>query len=251
MIIKCKNCGKELTKNQIIKKNVYCCKGCGTSWRQKSHDPDIFQIKNTDVLYYLLGLIFTDGNLDKDEKRITLSLTQKDVIDYLYPYFCDINKRKIYQYQPHNCENASICYTIINTNQETINKLKKMSLQSANSTTKTFPLIPLKHMSSFLRGVFDGDGCIFNSCKYKDTYYKKISITCGSKNFSEQLIQELTNLGIHSTLVLDSRRKHNANKTYYICINSQQDVWKFYSYIYTDANIFMNYKKQRFDKNIV
>lgn len=42
-----------------------------------AHDPNIFEIKDKDILYYLLGLIFTDGNLDVLETRVTLSLTQK------------------------------------------------------------------------------------------------------------------------------------------------------------------------------
>ena len=165
-IYNCINCGKNLNEKQIYKRNHFCCKGCAFSYRQKSHDPDIFNITNKDVLYYLLGLIFTDGNLDKLSSRITLSLTQKDVIQKLYPYFCDTTKRKIYEYQPHNCKNANRSYTIINTNSDTIQKLKDMSLTPCNSATKDFPDIPLEYTSSFLRGVFDGDGSITAPLSY-------------------------------------------------------------------------------------
>lgn len=82
----CLNCGKPLTHTQILKGIKCCCKGCATSFRQKAHDPDIFLIENDDLLYYLLGLIFTDGNLDKYEKRVTLTLTQNIIAfkEYIY-----------------------------------------------------------------------------------------------------------------------------------------------------------------------
>ena len=244
---KCLNCNKELTNIQILKKNQFCSKGCATSYRQKAHDPNIFEIQDMDILYYLLGLIFTDGNLDVEETRITLSLTQKDVIDYLYFYFCDIHKRKVYEYQPHNCKNANKTYTIINTNPETISILKSMSLTPNNSATKKFPEIPKEYMPAFLRGVFDGDGCIFISNTYKGKRYKKVCITCASEIFTNKLVQTLSLFDLHPTVVIDSRRKNNVIKTYYVYLNRQEEIKQFYNIIYSNANLFIEYKRQRFE----
>lgn len=244
---KCLKCGRCLTSKQISKKNKFCCHGCATSYRQMAHDPNIFEIKDKDILYYLLGLIFTDGNLDAFETRVTLSLTQKEVIEYLYPYFCDVAKRKIYEYQPQNCKNAHCSYTIINTNLETINELKKMSLTPKNSSDKQFPNIPLSYISSFLRGVFDGDGCIFNNInKAINKKYQKITITCASEKFVDGLVDILNYIGLTPTVVMDSRRKNNEIKTYYVCLNRQCDVRYFFNFIYKDAQIYINYKKQKF-----
>lgn len=243
----CLNCNKQLSLLQIKNKRIFCCKGCSVSYRQKAHDPDLFCMKNKDMLYYVLGLIFTDGNLDKTETKITLSLTQKDIIDAIYPYFCDITKRRIYQYQPKNCKNANIIYTIINTNKDTINTLKQMSLTSCNSTTKDFPDIPFEYMNSFLRGMFDGDGCVFTTHTYKSKKYKKVGFSCASLLFVNKFINFLKNLGFHPTVVLDSRRKNNAIKTYYIFLNRQKEIKQFYKYIYSDACIYMQYKRQRFE----
>lgn len=246
-ITHCRNCGKHLTKIQISKRGQFCCHGCATSYRQSAHDPNIFEIENKDILYYLLGLIFTDGNLDKDESRITLSLTQQEIIDKLYPYFCDTLSRKIYEYQPKNCKNANKSYTIINTNKNTIQKLKDMSLTSNNSTTKDFPNIPIEYTPAFLRGIFDGDGCIVDAQNYKDKKYKRVSITCASLIFVEKLTQLLKTFELTPTIVIDSRRKDKQIKTYYVCLNRQNDINWFYNYIYNNATIYIKYKRQRFE----
>lgn len=87
--------------------------------KRKAHDPDLSKIEDLDLKFYILGLIITDGNIDKTNSKITLSLTNQKIIEKIYPYFCDINKRKIYKYKPKN-KNAQMSYTIINTNKNSI-----------------------------------------------------------------------------------------------------------------------------------
>lgn len=246
-ITNCLNCNKPLNKKQISKKGHFCCPGCATSYRQKAHDPDIFEIENKDILYYLLGLIFTDGNLDKEESRITLSLTQENVIRTLYPYFCDTQKRKVYEYTPKNCQNANTCYTILNTNTATISRLKLMTMTPCNTATKNFPDFPIKNVGAFLRGVFDGDGCVTISMIKYGKAYKRISITCAAPVFKDKLVMLLELLGLHPTVVIDSRRKDNEVKTYYICLNKQDEIKQFHDIIYNDAEIWFDYKRQKFE----
>lgn len=237
----CLKCNKQLTKKQIGKRNMFCSKGCATSYRQTAHDPDIFQIKDKDILYYLLGLIFTDGNLNKEENRITLSLTQKDIITFLYPYFCDTNKRKIYEYQPKGSVNYNKMYTIINSNADVIQQMKLLSFTPHNSTTKTFPNINKEYLPAFLRGVFDGDGCVILDRQK----YKRITIACASDFFVQCLLSVLENFSLSPTLVVDSRRKNNLIKTYYVCLNKQSEIKRFAEIIYKDAKIFIKYKKDK------
>lgn len=197
-------------------------------------------------MYYILGLIFTDGNLNKGENKITLSLTQKDVIEKIYPYFCS-KSRKIYEYKP-KYKNAKNIYTIINTNKNAILKLKELSLTPNNSLTKKFPNIPNDWIYSFIRGVFDGNGCIFIARRYKDKIYKKISISCGSYYFVKELYDILIRLKFNPTICIDSRTKNKKGHTlYYLCINRQKEIELFRNYIYNNANIYIKYKKQKFE----
>ena len=81
----------------MMKRGDFCSKACATSYRCSANDPDIFQIKNKHIFYYILGLIVTDGNISKDNKKLTLSLTDKQVIDQLSEYFINSKRRKIYE----------------------------------------------------------------------------------------------------------------------------------------------------------
>lgn len=239
----CINCGKQLTVKQIQKGNKFCCKGCATAYRCKAHDPDIFLIKDQDVLYYFIGLIFSDGNLDKNSSRITLGFIDKEFVEKIYPLFSDTKKRKIYVRQ-FKKENSF--YSIINSNSQTIEKLKQLGLSSANSTNKTMPLIPKEHFGAFMRGIFDGDGCFYISRKYKNKNYYAVSITCGSLEFTKAMMESLKEFNISTTMSIDCRKKIQKNKTYYIHIYKKESITKFKELIYKHSNMFLLRKWEKF-----
>ena len=176
----CVNCGKPLTKTQISKKNTYCSSACATSYRCRANDPDFFLVEKH-ILSYTLGLLFTDENLNKEKTRLTLSLTEKNIIEKLYPYFFNTQKRKIYSYKPSG--NSNIIYTIINSNTTSINNIINLGMTLHNTITKPFPDIKNLILSDFIRGIFDGDGCVYISNTFKNYKYYAISISAASKDF--------------------------------------------------------------------
>lgn len=212
--------------------------------RKQQQEPDFFAICNEHDLYYLLGLLFTDGNLNAEETRITLSLTNEKIIQCLYSCF-SASFRKIYQYKP-KLENANTIYTILNESKIAISKLKQMGYSSCNSINKPFPKIPDKNLGDFLRGVFDGDGCVYVSNTFKGKKYLTISITCASYDFTYGLKESLEKCGFHPTVVIDSRRKHNEIKTYYVKMNRQKEIEQFYEMIYKNSGIRNEEKYKKF-----
>lgn len=244
----CLFCGKVLSKEQIAKKNKTCSRYCAFRLKKYEHqqkEPNFFLMKDINTLFYLIGLLFTDGNLDSCKKRITLSLTEKNVIYMLFPYFSS-NDKKIYEYQPKS-ENANIIYTTINESTEAINILtNKYDFEPCNSVTKKMPNIPDEYFGDFLRGVFDGDGCVYISNKARGKKYLAISITCASQDFIYSLRGKLENLGFHPTIVIDSRRKEQKIKTYYLKRNRQQEIKNFYNLIYKNATIKNQTKYRKF-----
>ena len=148
----CLNCNNQLSDIQIKRKFKFCCKGCATSFRQAFKDPDISLLK-PEIFFYLLGLLWTDGNLSKDNKKLTFSNNDEKLIYLLKPLFCDA-KRKIYV-QNNN-------FSLINTNIEAIQKLLFYGLHPSKSYSITYPIqIPQNFNYAFIRGVFDGDGCVY------------------------------------------------------------------------------------------
>ena len=247
----CKKCGNPLSKTQISKKGVFCSRACASSYNSSAYDPDIFEIENKHILYYIIGLIVTDGNISKNNKKLTISLTDKDVIYALSQYVINAKRRKIYSQQP-KLKNASKAYTLINANPNTMQKLNEIGIMSQKTYTLKMPKIDERYVYDFLRGVFDGDGCVYISNKRYGGYYS-IAIASGSTDFSNDLMNLLTQLGYSPRLVLDSRRKNSEHKTYCIKLNKQQEVARFMENIYKYADSIMIKRKydKYYDKNMV
>ena len=233
----CKNCGKELTHIQIIKKAECCSKGCATSFRQKADDPDLFEYEDKDFLYYVLGLIWSDGNLNKEEDKITFCFKDQEFVEYLYNKICDTQKHKIYEFHKKDF----ISYGFINTNKNFINKCKKFGLVSNKSKIITYTDIPQKYQYSFIRGIFDGDGSVYVHNRYKGTNYLGVTILSANKNFLIPLQQILTNNNIESNLLLDWR-----GSVYMIKIYKKESIKNFYNFIYKNSLHFLPRKKEVF-----
>lgn len=163
----------------------------------------------------------------------------------------DKTKRKVYVYTPRT-NKASTTYTIINTNKLAINLLNNMNITSNKTYTQIFPEIPDEYIYSFLRGVFDGDGCVYVSNKKCNGYYS-ISFTTASQQFAEGLKNKLQSLGYSPTVVLDSRRKDLEFKTYCIKLNKQKEVKSFMDNVYENSfGFYISYKHDKYyNKNIV
>ena len=233
------------TSRVLLKRMRYC-------FRCAAHDPDIFEIQNKHILYYIIGLIITDGNISCDNKKITLSLTDKEIIETLAFYLIDMERRKIYVSTP-KLKNANPAYTLINTNSQSIQKLNALGIMSQKTYKTIMPQIPKLYMYDFLRGVLDGDGCIYVSSIVKGRKYFAISITTGSQQFAQDLTNILTAMGYSPTIVIDSRRKEQDHKTYYVKLNKQQEIQRFLQEIYRNANGVMIKQKYNkyYDENIV
>lgn len=245
---KCKNCNKELTKKQIAKRNVFCCRGCALSYRQLAHDPDLTNMADQHLFYYIMGLIWSDGNLNKEETRITIGLKDLSLIEILYPIFSDTSKRKIYVNQIYRNNKEFYSYVIINNNKNTIEYFKTKGLIPAKSSIIEYPSIPQEYQHDFIRGVFDGDGSVYISSKYKDKNYLGVTIVSGSKNFLIDLQKQLIFNHIECNLLKDSRPE---NHTYLLKIYKQQSIVKFFNYIYKNSSICLQRKLNIFMNNIV
>lgn len=224
---------------------VFCSKACATSYRNKINDPNFLKTDNMDLKWYLIGLIFADGCLSKQKdcsERITIVLTDRDIIDTLNPIVCP--ERKVYV-QKGRKEAHSDAYGLINTNPAVLAELKSLGLVQRKSTVINFPKV--ESPRSFIRGYFDGNGCVRKMPINKIDYgYLQISFTTGSENFAFGLKDLLEIFSYHPKLTYDNR--HHAM---YIKLHRQAEIISFRNWIYEDTNLFIKRKYNLFYGDIV
>ena len=142
---------------------------------------------------YVLGIIYTDGNLFHDpvRKMYRISISQKDreLLDKVLKLM-DCNYILRYKKQRGI---AGHLYLIDLQQKDMFHDLLELGLTSNKSLNMTFPGVPPQCTRHFIRGCWDGDGSVFVTGRGKlDANY----IT-GSIKFIERIVEELHKIGIH------------------------------------------------------
>lgn len=245
----CKYCGKSFKsykKNQIT-----CSKKCNGKLHYKeqlgkySYNDESFFNNCIDNEYkaYILGLLTADGSISCN--KISITLKDKYMIEKIRDL---VNPdRKIYEYKN--------CYSFYWNNEKDLDFLKNIGF----TVTKQYDavmckLIPEQLMNHYIRGWFDGDGCVYKSItrdkKYdipKEYAYNFVSFTTGSEIAKDELNSFFHSININSRVTLDSRSNTKTRKnTYYVKIYKKEDVIKFRDYIYNNANIMLIRKYNKF-----
>jgi hypothetical protein len=130
---------------------------------------DYFEKIDTEDKAYFLGFIIADGNIGENSNSI--SIIQKDpYILYEFKKYIEFSGDIYLPYK-----NRNIC-TINFSSSKTKNDLSKLGVFSNKTYTIKYPDIPEELQNHFIRGVFDGDGCIFIR-KIADGYQSGFTIT--------------------------------------------------------------------------
>ena len=167
-----------------------------TSWRlpvaRKNAvwtDDDYFD-EWSENMAYVLGFVAADGNVDQDLKATTIAQSH----DYGREHLEKIQKLiggNIYG-PDKNDGYRLICYS-----RPMAERLNALGLTPAKSNTLLLPAVPEALFVHFLRGVFDGDGCVSRNHKRGERPDLRASIASGSKLFLEALrvrVQEVTGI---------------------------------------------------------
>lgn len=99
---------------------------------------------------YILGFWFADGNMNKNGN--TFSFCQHSDDKYLLELF----RHKMET--DHNLRKQKECFVLEIFSKKMVSDIISLGGKPHKSLDVKFPLVPLKYISSFVRGYFDGDG---------------------------------------------------------------------------------------------
>ena len=237
------NIAKELsidssTVCRILSRNNIEIKGAKHYNRKFELDEHILDIIDTEEKAYFLGFMYSDGYVSpKGYIRIVIHKKDIDIIKKFVKMFYGNEEADIgSNFQEY--DNKYIRFTI------TSSYLTKKIIEHGCFESKTFklslPNLPEHLMNHFLRGLYDGDGCI----SIDNVETRSRVILTGFKDFIEQIKLYLeTGLEISPTIYILKKN----NKVADLVVGCQKDIVIFLDWLYKGATIYLNrkYKKQK------
>ena len=236
MLVNCENCGKSIKKSPSkIKtlKNIYCSKECKVEIRHGSKkNARFFEKIDTEEKAYWIGFICADGWVSQREPSIGIGIGVKDESHLLkFSELLDgtINKdSKKIQIQVYN----PILYGHL---------LDKgvVPLKSYIDCFEVFDYIPDSLMNHFIRGWFDGDGSI--SLMDKNASEFSIVGTYGN-------IEKIQNIILKNVSALNKTKILPCKNIFALKWGGSSQLIDLREWLYRDAKIFLERKKEKFDK---
>lgn len=204
---------------------------------------NFFETIDTPAKAYWLGFLYADGYISK-ENTIRINL-KKDDEQHLNKFMqaIEYTNGKI-KYSTKTVDDKAYYQAYVGIRDSKMKKdLADKGCVNNKSLIITFPYdkMPTSLYSHFIRGYFDGDGCLTWSIsgKAKSRNYK-INFTG-----TESMLNSIKEILGKSNLALEYKKNY-----YVLNINGNKQLKNILAYIYQDAteDIYLTRKKQKYDE---
>lgn len=196
------------------------------------------------AMAYVLGVIYTDGCLGTpypNAKYLRVTIGQKEP-ELLEKVRALMGSNALIRYSAARGI-AGELHSMFIDDLEISHDLQVLGLTKNKSLTTRFPEIPSEFLRHFIRGCWDGDGSVY--WEGNDIRKPCASFVSGSKEFIEQLVKNLVNLGMPNRTIHKSMR--SKNPSYYFRYTGLPCV-KLYHVLYdgVDESMYLVRKYLRF-----
>lgn len=195
-----------------------------------------FETIDTEEKAYFLGFLFADGYINESLFMVDLTLHQQDT-DILKTFINHI----YYEDRPLKIIRHRYVRLVISS-KKLIYDLKSWGCFQKKTFDLKFPSdIPQSMIKHFIRGYFDGDGCV--TIDKQNTL--NISIVGTIEMLMEIKNQLILNCQVTDT-VLDNRFPSRNNNIRALRYGGNIIINRIYHYLYDNSTIFLNRKKNKF-----
>jgi len=205
-----------------------------------------FEKWNSDMAY-VLGFFAADGCMIKNKRGahfIEFHITDKNLLFAIRAAMRSNHKIAVRTKNPKH----KIGYRIQIGSIRMYDDLVTLGFTARKSLTLRMPTVPAEYLGDFVRGYFDGDGCIyFKKHQAKDRknprYVFATRFTCGSRGFLTSLLRTLRSRGLRRGFILEKR-----NAAYEL-VFSHNDSVALYRIMYNnleDSDIYLGRKYKLF-----
>lgn len=195
---------------------------------------DYFEIIDSEDKAYFLGYLFADGCVCVEKNRVDFAIHIKD------SYILDIFKEKLSSVNNIRKYNEINVAIINHTSKKLVHDLKFHGCTERKSLTLAFPTtINNNYLWDFIRGYFDGDGCVTGHLNKKKENSNRIRLSfIGTEKF-------LTSLQTIFNTTYKLRLTGNNKVIYCLEITSKKNLDFIISNMYKNATIFLERKKNK------
>lgn len=217
-------------------------------FHQYTLDENVFDVIDTEEKAYWLGFLMADGYNHEDRNAICLRLQSED-LEILEKFKAFLKSdAPIYTYSRITKVNhLHRHYSEVRVNSVHLSQqLSKLGCIQGKTYLLEFPTcVPNSLINHFIRGYFDGDGCIcVRPRKRKNSTYIEYQLTIVGKEDAILKMQDfiVKETGVSKTKL--ERPKNNFAKV--IHYTGRKVVTKILDYLYRDATIFLKRKHDKY-----
>jgi hypothetical protein len=221
-------------------KKILKMNGVDLTNRRYDVNHNYFDIIDTEEKAYWLGFLYADGYIRerKNGNSLEMKLSIKDKKHLELFRDCIGSNHKIVEglnsVKYKGGVSSSHMSSLAIYSEKLVKSIKTQGFHSRKTFTIERPKIDNSLINHFIRGYFDGDGTFI----FVEKERSGTGIACASKNFRDFLIKELLN--------------NNIKVNYYgginLLISNKIDNNKFYNYIYNNATILLERKKEIYER---
>jgi LAGLIDADG-like domain len=193
-----------------------------------------------------LGLLYADGCIMKVNIILGLIESDRELLDKLNTIIYQNKKplsytpAKRYIGKTGRVTNNHPQYRLTLNSKKCVEDIKKLGCIPRKSLILRFPqkgMIPDHLFNHFIRGYFDGDGYFHHSKKSKSSTISIISSHNYCIGFQKFLMNKLK--------ILSHLKKEKSISR--VNVNRKEDIIKIYNYMYHNAAIYLNRKKEKIE----
>lgn len=212
------------------------CRELNLIYKKHTVNENFFD-KWNETMSYILGYIFTDGNVAWNESKsywsLTITTAEKDK-EHL-----EKMREIILSTKPLLYSEKTKSFRLIAVNKKLCQKLMKLGVVPKKSLIVKFPQVPKRYLRHFIRGVIDGDGTVRYVDRKRSPYFV-IQIVSGSRKFLYKLAHNIKN----EITICAKVRKYSGHcfVVSYTCTRGK----KLAEWIYKDTDLFLVRKFEKY-----
>ena len=239
----CDNCGIEFILDDYKLKSCkrfYCNKTCWQT-HDKAFNKDYFKVIDKEEKAYWLGMICSDGWLDKRDKAVGIQLQTSD--SEILQNFADLFKVKLNHFNTHTKTTRVMVYskTIFND----LISIGVLPNKSLLDISKVFEVVPNNLKHHFIRGIFDGDGSVYKT--KTPLQRRRMGYTTGFSFVGEYHMMEKIRQYLFEVVNLSPSNVNKHKTIHSITWSGAKCSEKMFVFLYKDATIYLERKYDVFN----